>query len=184
MADVTMTQTQMEALPIQSNQVASVGLKTRKFIDPDWHQLEWVSGPDGGGNWVIIVSRIVLLNFTDLPAVNFKGTTVGAVTIDLATFPIPTNIFGETYIKVRHVNTAPPFDNGMAHIVVPWWRIGGAPFIGTPVAVIPLQTPGTLSGITLPALAIVGNTIISRYTGKAGLTIDVVAQFKPTVYKL
>lgn len=132
---------------------------------------------------VIVNKEFYEPKFSHPEPVYFKGTTVGAQTIDLATFPIPTQIFGETDIHVRHVDSAPPFNNGIGRFVVPWWRINGIPFIGTVVQLIPLQTPGSLSGITLPPLAVVGNTIVSRYTGKAGLTIDIVVEFTPTIYK-
>lgn len=182
MADITMTQTQMEAIPIQFDQVASVGLKTRKFISPDWFQLEWISGPDGQGNWIVTESRIVLLNFSQPEPVNFKGQTVGAVGITLATFPIPTNIFGKTKIEVLIVNVANG-DSDNAEIIAYWKRFGGAPTVYRTVSIVALSGAGTLSGITLPALSVSSNSIVSSFNGKAGVTIDVYARFTPMILK-
>lgn len=182
MADIALTQSQLEAIPILAKQPAAAGLVIRKFDGTDWLRLTYGADPDGNGNWPVTVERVVLANFSIPDPVNFKGTTVGAVTIDLATFPIPENIFGKTRIEVLVVDTV----NGnfdIAEIVVSWRRFTGGPAIGRTIQIIPLAPTGTLVGLALPPLAIVNNTIVSRFTGIAGRTLDVYAKFQPQILK-
>lgn len=112
----------------------------------------------------------------------FTAQAVGAVTIDVATFNIPQNIFGKTRIEVFLVDVVSG-NFGIADVTVSWRRFTAAPAIGTVHAVIPLQTPGTLAGAVLPALVVVNNTIVSRFTGVAGRTITVYVKYSPTVLK-
>lgn len=104
------------------------------------------------------------------------------LTIDVATFPIPENIFGKTRIEVFIVDAASGAF-GIAEIVVSWRRFTSNPAIGTVHPIIALQTPTTLSGASLPALVIVNNTIVSRFTGAANRTINVYVKYSPTVLK-
>lgn len=104
------------------------------------------------------------------------------VTIDVATFPVPDNILGKTWIEVYIVDTVSG-NFGIAEVCVSWRKFTGAPAIGTVHPIIPLQTPGTLAGATLPALVVSGNNIISRFTGVANRTINVYVKYSPTVLK-
>lgn len=112
----------------------------------------------------------------------FEGQTVGAQTIDIATFQIPTNIFGKTKIEVFIVNPANG-DFGIGEFVVSWRRFTNGTAQGSIHPTIALQTPNTLSGITLPPLVYGPDTITSRFTGKVGITVSVFVKFSSIVYK-
>lgn len=179
-ADLIITQTQFEAIPIQTNQTLAVGLIVRALDGEDWYRLEYTG--QTGQAWNIEARKIVLLNFRELDTVHFSGTTVGAQTIDVATFPIPQNIFGKTKIEVFVVDTVSGAF-GIAEIIVSWRRFTNGVAIGSTHAIIPLQTPGTLSGASLPPMAIVGNNIVARFTGVAGRTITVYSKFETKIVK-
>jgi hypothetical protein len=181
---VILTQTQLEAIPILAKQPASSGLVVRKLNTDGktWIRLTYGAAPDGQGNWPITYDEVTLLNFAEPDPVNFKGTTVGAQTIDLATFQVPQNILGKTRIEVLVVDTGNG-NSDMADVTVHWKRFTNGVIVVRTVQVIPLAPTGTLVGLSLPPLAIVGNTIVSRFTGLANRTIDVYARFTPTILK-
>lgn len=120
--------------------------------------------------------------FVALKPTYANAVSTGSAAIDVATFPVPQNILGKTWIEVYVVDVASGAF-GIAEVCVSWRRFTAAPAIGTVHQIIPLQTPGTLAGAALPALVMVGNTIVSRFTGVAGRTINVYVKYSPTVLK-
>lgn len=113
--------------------------------------------------------------------IRFSGQTVGAQTIDVSSFEIPSNIVGETDVFVKIVDTVSGAF-GIGRFVVAWRRYTNGPSIVATTALIALQTPGTLSGASV-SQAVVGNNIVGRFTGVAGRTINIYADYKPSFIK-
>lgn len=107
----------------------------------------------------------------------FDGQTVGAQTIDLIIpYNCGTQRMGTIELTVYIADTVSG-NFGIGRIVVPFLRGGGASVnLGTPVPVIPLQTPGTLAGASITGVVSNNTTIIGRFTGVAGRTIMIGAK--------
>lgn len=104
---------------------------------------------------------------------NGIGQTIGAVTVDLITIPVPlATVIGILAFTTIYQGAGPNAQLGQLSGVVQ--RVAGGPVVTGSAFAIIAGTGGLAA--TAGTIVVSGNNVILRYTGVAGLTLQWMAQ--------
>lgn len=110
-----------------------------------------------------------------------EGQTVGAVTVDLVTYPVDANTTAYLFARtVLHV-VATGIGGGISTLASVSRAVGGTTVDAQNTIVNPGQLNVGLAGASVAVVA-VGNTLVVRATGVVGLTIKWMCRAEPKSY--